>query len=96
MGVISSVPAENALDIRYFHICQMDIVWSPLKYHNAVFILIYKYLNLLQRDVQMFKSERSEVALNSMSMCQHTVSKGSLKLIEKLEKIGAMSMLRLF
>ena len=43
-------------------------VCSPLKYRYAVFILIYKYLNLYQRDI------RSDNALLKLIFLSHTLN----------------------
>ena len=50
-------------------------VCSPLKYRYAVFILIYKYLNLKHRDVQMFIEFNCIIEVNIfISHSQHNFS----------------------
>ena len=49
-------------------------VCSPLKYRYAVFILIYKYLNLYQRDVQMYMEFNKNNALLKLIFLSHTLN----------------------
>ena len=65
----------KCIDIYIFsHICANGYVWSPLKYRYAVFILIYKYLNLYQRDVQMFMEFNKNNALLKLIFLSHTLN----------------------
>ena len=73
--VSSTGSCWKCIDIYIFsYICANGYVWSPLKYRYAVLILIYKYLNLYQRDVQMFMELNKNNALLKLIFLSHTLN----------------------